>query len=91
MEYQEMSLINKIRSAVKSGKIKEPFSTQDIEKWVRGNNIKKPNGKPYAKSSVRSILSNSDKKNMPTSNKNKKCLTSRKINGKRNYKIKNMF
>jgi hypothetical protein len=86
MRYQEMSLIEQIRNAVKIGDIKEPFSTRDIEIWVGNKKITKSDGSPYAESSIRSILSNSDSKNMPTTNKNKKCLTSIMVNGKKVYR-----
>ncbi|HPS31424.1 MAG TPA: hypothetical protein PLZ43_14310 [bacterium] len=80
-----MSLIEQIRNAVKIGDIQEPFSTEDIEIWADNKKITKSDGRKYAESSIRSILSNSDNKNMPTTNKNKKCLKSKIVNGKKVY------
>lgn len=79
-----MSLIFQIRAAKESGLLVEPFTTEDVTKWVAENRITKNNGEPYAKSSIKAILSNSDMANVPTSNKNTKLLNST-VNFNRKY------
>jgi len=74
-----MSLIEQIHHATESGDLKQPFSVQDIKTWITKKNIVKDDGNEYVESSINAILSNSDTKNIQTSNKNVKVLKS-KIN-----------
>ena len=71
-----MSLIEQIFKATQSGLLNEPFTTEDIKKWIKNSNIVKNDGSQYAEASINAILSNSDVANNPTTNKNKKCLKS---------------
>jgi hypothetical protein len=81
-----MPLIKQIHEAVENGDLKQPFSTGDIKEWMRLNKIVKDNGEEYAESSINAILSNSDAKNIPTTNKNIKTLRSRvNENGQHEY------
>jgi hypothetical protein len=72
-----MPLITKIFEATQSGDLHQPFTVRDLKEWITRNNIVKDDGEIYAKSSINAILSNSDMKNRPTSNKNIKPLQSR--------------
>lgn len=72
-----MPLITKIHKAVSSGALQVPFTTQDLKNWIASQSIVKDDGGPYANTSIDAILSNSDVKNSPTSNKNSKMLSSR--------------
>lgn len=72
-----MSLIKQIHNAIRNGKIVEPFTFSQFEAWISEESICKDDGTKYAKKSIDSILSNSNKKNRPTSNKNIKTLLSR--------------
>jgi hypothetical protein len=81
-----MPLIKKIYEAVQNGELKQPFLTKDIKQWIKINNIVKDDGGKYAETSINAILSNSDTKNNPTTNKNFKILKSRVSgNGKNEY------
>lgn len=80
-------LIDKVRIAVTKGQLPQEFCTDDVKNWVATKNITQSNGRPYAKNSIKSLLSNADVKNSGSSNKNKKILTSRKINGIPYYKF----
>lgn len=71
------ALITQILRAVERGNIEQTFSTSDVKSWVALKSICKNDGTSYAASSIDSILANSDKKNIPTSNLNKKMLKSR--------------
>jgi len=72
-----MPLITQIHNAVNSGALQEPFTTQDLKNWIASQSIVKDDGEPYAEASIDAILSNSDARNNPTSNKNSKMLSSR--------------
>ncbi len=72
-----MPLIKQIHDAVQNGDLEQPFTTQDLKQWMRANKIVKDDGEEYAESSINAILSNSDTKNTPTTNKNFKTLKSR--------------
>ena len=81
-----MPLIKQIHEATKNGHLSEPFTVQDVKDWIKKKKIVKDDGEKYAESSINAILSNSDVKNRPTSNKNIKLLKSRKNKkGKREY------
>lgn len=71
-----MALITKILKAVHSGELTEPFTVEDLKLWMQVSEIRKDDGSDYAESSINAILANSDLKNQPTSNLNKKILTS---------------
>lgn len=71
-----MALITKIFKAVHSGELIEPFTVEDLKSWMQISSIKKDDGSDYAESSINAILANSDLKNQPTSNLNKKLLSS---------------
>lgn len=73
-----MPLIKQICEAVEAGQLVQPFTTQDLKKWMKKMHIVKDNGAEYAASSIDAILSNSNKKNTPTSNLNIKVLQSRR-------------
>ncbi len=81
-----MPLIKQIRNAIDSGDLQQPFTVQDLKFWIKRMNVVKDNGEEYAEASINAILSNSDTRNVPTSNKNIKMLKS-KINfeGNRAY------
>lgn len=81
-----MPLIKQIHEAVQSGNLRQPFTVQDLKQWIKKNKIVKDDGEEYAESSINAILSNSDTKNIPTTNKNIKTLKS-KVNeaGKNEY------
>jgi uncharacterized protein YaiI (UPF0178 family) len=80
------ALITKIIKAVEDGDILVPFTTADIVNWVEGNSIiNDRNGRIYARSSISSVLSNSDRKNNIYSNANAKLLRSEKIGNKKIY------
>lgn len=72
-----MPLIKQIRDATDFGDLHQPFTVQDIKVWMKKMNIVKDDGAKYAEASIDAILSNSDTKNNPTSNKNIKVLRSR--------------
>lgn len=58
-----MALINQIHNAVKNGYLDQPFTVRSMKAWVLQNKIVKDDGKPYAKKSLESLLSNSNLKN----------------------------
>lgn len=72
-----MPLRKQIYDATKSGDLVEPFTVQDLKNWVARSKIVKDDGTNYADSSIIAILSNSDTKNTPTTNKNTKVLKSK--------------
>lgn len=72
-----MPLISKIYEATMNGDLVEPFTTEDLKRWMKKRQIVKDDGEEYADASINAILSNSDTKNKPTSNKNIKLLNSR--------------
>jgi len=76
-----LGLIDKVRNAVAKGELLNEFCIDDVKNWIAAKNITQSNGRSYAKNSIKSILSNSDMKNERSSNKNKKVLTSKRING----------
>ena len=81
-----MSLIKQIHEAIKKGDLIQPFTVQDLKQWISQNKIVKDDGEKYAESSINAILSNSDTKNTPTTNKNIKSLKSKtNEKGKREY------
>jgi len=71
-----MPLIKQMRDAVESGDLKQPFTVQDLKIWIKKMNIVKDDGSEYAEASINAILSNSDTKNVPTTNKNIKVMNS---------------
>jgi len=71
-----MPLIQQIYSATETGYLEQPFTVQDLKKWINEMEIVKSDGNKYAESSINAILSNSDTKNTPTSNRNTKRLKS---------------
>jgi len=64
-----MPLIEKIFAATQSGDLLQPFTVDHLKDWMTKMQIVKDDGNPYAQSSIDAILSNSDTKNIPTSNK----------------------
>ncbi len=76
-----MPLIEKIFAATQSGDLSQPFTADCLKNWMTKMKIAKNDGSPYAQSSIDAILSNSDIKNAPTSNKNRKVLQSRVNSG----------
>ena len=81
-----MSLIEKIYEATQSGALSQPFTAEEMKVWFASATIVKDDGNKYAKNSINAILSNSNVKNSPTTNKNKKVLLSRtNKNGKKEY------
>lgn len=75
-----MSLINKILKATETGHLQQPFTVEELKDWMQKECVVKDDGNKYAQSSINAILSNSDAKNAPTSNKNRKVLQSRIVN-----------
>jgi len=71
------ALIIQIYEATISGYLREPFTVADVKRWTDEAKVVKDDGKPYAPASIDAILSNSDKKNIPTTNRNRKMLCSR--------------
>ena len=80
-----MPLIKQIHEATKNGQLIEPFTVKDLKVWMKNFEIVKDDGEKYAESSINAILSNSCRKNRPTTNKNIKVLNCR-INKKGKYK-----
>lgn len=76
LQGNEMPLIEKIFAATQSGELPQPFTVDHLKDWMKRMQILKDDGYPYAQSSIDAILSNSDTKNVPTSNKNRKVLRS---------------
>jgi len=72
-----MPLIKQIHDATKVGDLCQPFTVQQLKVWIEKYKIVKDDGEEYAESSINAILSNSDTKNIPTTNKNIKTLKSR--------------
>jgi hypothetical protein len=79
-----MPLIKQIYEATKLGCLAQPFTVEDLRNWMKEKQIVKDNGDQYAESSIDAILSNSDTKNTPTSNLNRKVLKSRRNGGGKN-------
>lgn len=79
-----MPLIKQIYDATKAGHLIQPFTVQDLKNWIERMSIVKDDGDEYAPSSIEVILSNSNKKNVLTSNLNIKILKSRCNNGGKN-------
>ena len=71
-----MSLIDQISEATANKHLVEPFTTEELKTWIVTFKILKDDGEVYAESSINAILSNSDTKNNPTSNLNRKVLKS---------------
>ena len=76
-----MPLIEKIFAATQSGDLIQPFTVNQLKGWMTIMQIVKDDGNPYAQSSIDAILSNSNTKNIPTSNKNRKVLLGSINNG----------
>lgn len=76
-----MPLIDKIFEATVAGHLPQLFTVEDLKRWMTAKDIVKDDGTAYATSSIDAILSNSDAKNTPTSNKNRKVLQSRVAEG----------
>ncbi|WP_256384414.1 hypothetical protein [Photobacterium toruni] len=76
-----MSLKDQLIEAIHDGRIAHPFTPDDFHNWMEVNFITQDDGSDYAKSSVNAFLSNSDRKQIPTSNKNKKFLSSGENDG----------
>jgi hypothetical protein len=77
----EVPLIEKIFAATQSGDLPQQFTVEHLKGWMTKRQIVKDDGNPYAHASIDAILSNSDTKNIPTSNKNLKVLRSSINNG----------
>ncbi|PEI98412.1 hypothetical protein CN671_24835 [Bacillus toyonensis] len=79
-------LIDKIRHACKTKKLKDRFTTKDIQDWIRKNKIiNDQSGEEYSNASVQSLLSNSSYDNKDKNkNLNKKVLN-RKLNSENVY------
>jgi hypothetical protein len=73
----KVSLIRQIHRACESDDLPLPFTVEHLKSWMKANNIVKDDGTKYAAASIEAILSNSDRKNTPTSNRNVKPLQSR--------------
>ncbi len=81
-----MPLIGQIHDAFQNGDLPCPFTAAHLKLWMQKKKIVKDDGAEYAAASIEAILSNSDQKNIPTSNKNVKPLSSKvNSNGKREY------
>jgi hypothetical protein len=76
-----MPLITQIFEATQSGHLRQPFTVEELKDWMIKMNVVKDDGEKYAQSSIDAILSNSDTKNVPTSNKNRKVLKSKITQG----------
>jgi len=71
-----LSLIAKIFEAARLGVLTEPFTVEQMKAWMMREGIHKDNGDEYTQSSIDAILANSDLKNKPTTNRNRKVLKS---------------
>lgn len=71
-----MPLIKQIYQATQSGELLQPFTTEQLKSWMSTTGIVKDDGSNYAQASIDAILSNSDTANSPTTNKNRKTLSS---------------
>lgn len=81
-----MTLITKIINAMKFKQLPRVVTTAQVKQWVVAKSIVNDDGDLYTKASIEAILSNSDVKNNPTTNTNKKMLASRlNESGKKEY------
>jgi hypothetical protein len=71
-------LIDRARHAWDKGTLPHDFTPAEFKYWVRQNSITKPDGTAYAEASLHALLSNSDEKNLGSTNLNKKVLRSSK-------------
>ena len=69
-----MPLITKVKHAVLNKQISEPFTTEDVMRWMNKHEIRKDDGSTYKESSVKALLPNSSVKNRDSSNRNAKFL-----------------
>lgn len=83
-----MPLIEQIYQATQSGALPQPFTTEQLKSWMSVTHIVKDDGSTYAQASIDAILSNSNTANFPTTNKNRKNLTSTiNTSGKKQYQF----
>jgi hypothetical protein len=80
-----LSLIERARLACQDGKLPPEFTPAQFKEWIQREGITKPNGEPYAESSVNALLSNSDVANTGSSNLNKKVLKSFMKDGRKHF------
>ena len=71
-----MPLIQQIQAAAEDASLSQPFTTSDLKAWIALAKVVKDDGSAYADASIDAILSNSDKINSPTTNRNVKLLRS---------------
>lgn len=71
------ALIKHIHGAVNSGYIHEPFSAQNIERWMSEFNIRQDDGSKYSEGYAATLLSCSLIKKKMTKNRNSKWLRRR--------------
>lgn len=77
-------LINQIHEATELGHLIQPFTVEEFKNWIKEKRIVKGCGEECADASINAILSNSDRKNAPTSDLKRKILKSRHVNGGEN-------
>ena len=83
---KKMALITQVAKAVGKSKLREPFTTQDIKRWIVANKILSDRGIPYSSNYLNSILSNSDLKNRSSRTRRVRLLRSRvNVKGKKEY------
>lgn len=83
---QPMFLIDQAQHAWKNRRLRYPdFTQHDFEVWIKKTGVTQPNGQPYAQSSIKALLSNSDVANRGSTNRNRKVLRSVIRNGKRYF------
>lgn len=83
---QRMFLIEQAQHAWKNRRLRYPeFTQDDFEVWIEKTGVTQPNGRPYARSSIKALLSNSDVANRGSTNRNRKVLRSVFRNGKRYF------
>jgi hypothetical protein len=73
---QALPLIEQAQLACQNGRLPTEFTPAQFKEWIQRDGITKPNGEPYAESSINALLSNSDVANKQSSNLNKKVLKS---------------
>ena len=81
-----LPLIERVRLGWQQGKLPREFTPAEFKEFIKREGITKPDGSPYAESSINALLSNSDEAHKgKTSNLNSKVLKSVKKNGRKHY------
>lgn len=79
------ALIHQLRCAVKANVVNEQFTKKGFERWIAEYKIVKGDGTKYKPKSITSLLYNSVKKDLETTNNNAKNLRYDIVDGVRYY------